>query len=318
MKFIKEFEDGNKISGIYYCKSKIAAVSKNGKQYYNMVLQDKTGTIDAKIWDTNSPAIEDFEAGEYIDVMGEVSVFNGSLQISIRRVRVPNEVEYSVADYMPCSRYSPDSMYKVLSNYIEQIQNPYLKKLVDSFFVEDESFIETFKKSSAAKSVHHGFIGGLLEHTVGVVRLCHIYTKTYPFLNFDLLITAALFHDIGKTKELSAFPANDYTDEGQLVGHVIIGYQMVHEAVSKIDGFPPVLANELEHCILAHHGELEFGSPKKPAIAEALALSLADLTDARMETMREIVEDSSVKTDWLGYNKFLESNIRKTTVEDDQ
>ncbi|HIV16573.1 MAG TPA: HD domain-containing protein [Candidatus Alectryocaccobium stercorigallinarum] len=318
MKFIKDFEDGNKISGIYFCKSKIAAVSKNGKQYYNMVLQDKTGTIDAKIWDTNSPAIEDFETGEYIDIMGEVSLFNSSLQLSVRRVRVPNEVEYNVADYMPCSRYSPESMYKALCDYIEKIQNPYLKKLVDSFFVEDEGFIETFKKSSAAKSVHHGFIGGLLEHTFGVVRLCHIYTKTYPFLNYDLLISAALFHDIGKTKELSPFPMNDYTDEGQLVGHVIIGYQMVHDAISKIDGFPEILANELEHCILSHHGELEFGSPKKPAIAEALALSLADLTDARMETMREIVEDSSVKTDWLGYNKFLESNIRKTTVENDK
>ena len=137
-------------------------------------------------------------------------------------------------------------------------------------------------------------------------------------MNYDLLISAALFHDIGKTKELSLFPMNDYTDEGQLVGHVIIGYQMVHDAISKIEGFPELLANELEHCILAHHGELEFGSPKKPAIAEALALSLADLTDARMETMREVVEDSSVKTDWLGYNKFLESNIRKTSVENDQ
>ena len=318
MKFIKEFEDGNKISGIYYCKSKIAAVSKNGKQYYNVTLQDKTGAIDSKIWDINSPAIEDFEADEYIDIMGDVSVFNGSLQLAIRRARVANEVEYNVSDYMPCSRYSAEQMYNALCDYIDKIQNPYLKKLVDMFFKEDADFIEKFKKSSAAKSVHHGFISGLLEHTFGVVRLCHIYTKTYPFLNYDLLISAALFHDIGKTKELSPFPQNDYTDQGQLIGHVIIGYQMVHEAICKIDEFPETLANELEHCILAHHGELEFGSPKKPAIAEALALSLADLTDARMETMREIVEDSSVKTEWLGYNKFLESNIRKTTIEDDK
>ncbi len=318
MKFIKDFEDGNKISGIYYVKTKIAAVSKNGKQYYNVTLQDKTGVIDSKIWDTNSPAIEDFEANDYIDIMGDVSVFNGSLQLAIRRARVANEVEYNVSDYLPCSRYSAEKMYEALCDYIDKIQNPYIKKLVDMFFKEDQEFIEKFKKSSAAKSVHHGFISGLLEHTFGVVRLCHIYTKTYPFLNYDLLIAAALFHDIGKTKELSPFPQNDYTDEGQLIGHVIISYQMVHEAISKIEGFPNALANELEHCILAHHGELEYGSPKKPAIAEALALSLADLTDARMETIREVVEDSSVKTEWLGYNKFLESNIRKTTIEDDK
>ncbi len=314
MKYIKEFEDGNRIAGIYFCKSKISAVSKNGKQYYNMVLQDKTGTIDAKIWDTNSPAIADFEANDYIDIMGEVSLFNGSLQISVRRARVPGEAEYSVSDYMPCSRFSPESMFSALYDYIEKIQNPYLRRLADSFFADDKEFIEIFKKSSAAKSVHHGFIGGLLEHTFGVVRLCHIYTKVYTFLNYDLLISAALFHDIGKIRELSQFPQNDYTEDGQLIGHVIIGYQMVHEAISKIDGFPPLLASELEHCILSHHGELEFGSPKKPAIAEALALSLADLTDARMETMREIVEDTSAKTDWLGYSKFLESNIRKTTI----
>ncbi len=205
-------------------------------------------------------------------------------------------------------------MFSALYDYIEKIQNPYLRRLADSFFADDKEFIEIFKKSSAAKSVHHGFIGGLLEHTFGVVRLCHIYTKVYTFLNYDLLISAALFHDIGKIRELSQFPQNDYTEDGQLIGHVIIGYQMVHEAISKIDGFPPLLASELEHCILSHHGELEFGSPKKPAIAEALALSLADLTDARMETMREIVEDTSAKTDWLGYSKFLESNIRKTTI----
>ncbi len=316
MKYIKSFEDGNKVSGIYFCKSKISAVSKNGKQYYNIVLQDKTGAIDTKVWDTNSPAIGDFEANDYVDISGEVSVFNGSLQLSVRRARKAAEGEYDVADYMPCSRFLPEHMLKALDDYIEKIQNPYLKRLVVKFFREDKEFIERLKKSSAAKSVHHGFIGGLLEHTLGVVRLCHIYTKTYPFLNYDLLITAALFHDMGKMYELSPFPMNDYTDDGQLVGHVVIGYQMVHEAIGSIEDFPEILARELEHCILSHHGELEYGSPKRPAISEALALSLADLTDARMETIREIVEDSSACTDWLGYSKFLESNIRRTTVPD--
>ena len=135
-------------------------------------------------------------------------------------------------------------------------------------------------------------------------------------LDHDLLITAALFHDVGKIRELSLFPQNDYTDEGQLIGHIIIGTQMIHDAIAKIDGFPTVLANELEHCILSHHGELEYGSPKKPAIAEALALSLADLTDARMETMRELIEDPSSKSEWIGYNRLMETNIRRTQIND--
>lgn len=318
MKFIKEFTEGIKISGIYYCKSRISAMTKNGKQYDNVILQDKTGMIDAKIWDPGSPAIAEFESDMYVDVVGDVNLFAGSLQVSIRRARIAQEGEYAEADYMPCSRYSVDDMFKALQAYIDSVANPYLKKLVDLFFKEDADFLEKLRKSSAAKSVHHGFMGGLLEHTLGVTRLCAVFAKCYPFLNHDLLITAALFHDIGKTRELSLFPQNQYTDEGQLIGHVIIGTQMVHDAIAKIDGFPVILAQELEHCILSHHGELEYGSPKKPAIAEALALSLADLTDARMETIREILADTTNRNDWLGYSSLLESNIRKTTETDDE
>ncbi len=314
MKYIKEFEEGTKISGVWFCKSRTSAMTKNGKQYDNVILQDKTGVIDAKIWDPSSPAIAEFESGAYVDLVGDVNLFAGSLQVSIRRARLAAEGEYDPANYMPHSRYSVDEMMKALNAYISSIENPYLRRLVDMFFVEDADFIEKLRKSSAAKTIHHGFVGGLLEHTLGVVRLCTIYAKVYQMLDHDLLITAALFHDAGKIRELSLFPQNEYTDEGQLVGHIIIGTQMVHDAIAKIEGFPPVLAMELEHCILAHHGELEYGSPKKPALAEALALNLADLTDARMETMREILEDPSNKSTWLGYNRLLESNIRKTEL----
>ena len=316
MKYIKDFADGEKMTGIYFCKSRVSAVTKNGKQYDNVILQDKSGVIDAKIWDPSNPGIAEFAANDYIDVLGDISLFAGSLQVSIKRARIADETEYSVSDYMPCSRYSIDDMYKALNSYNSSIKNTYLKKLVDMFFNENSELVDKIKKSSAAKSVHHGFIGGLLEHTLGVVRLCSFYSKAYPVLNHDLIVTAALFHDIGKIVELSEFPQNDYTDDGQLIGHIIIGYQMVHEAIGKIEGFPHVLASELEHCILSHHGELEYGSPKKPALAEALALSLADLTDARMETMREILDSSSNKGEWLGYNKLLESNIRKTMIDD--
>ena len=204
----------------------------------------------------------------------------------------------------------PDRLVNGYEPFAFIFSDPLLKK----YYVEHEKFIKAFKFSSAAKSVHHGFVGGLLEHTLSVTRLCDHYAGTYPILNRDLLITAAIFHDIGKTRELSAFPMNDYTDDGQLLGHIMIGAEMIHDAVRTIQGFPRTLESELKHCILAHHGELEYGSPKKPAMAEALALNLADNTDARMQTLTELFEGSGEQGDWLGYNRLFESNIRKTIV----
>lgn len=204
-------------------------------------------------------------------------------------------------------------MYEELLAFIKSVKNPYLNRLLSSFFVDDAAFAKAFQFHSAAKTVHHGFVGGLLEHTLSVTKLCDYYAGYYKELNRDLLITAAIFHDIGKTKELSRFPENDYTDDGQLLGHIIIGTEMVSERMKEIEGFPASIAVELKHCILAHHGELEYGSPKKPALLEALALNFADNTDAKMETMIEALNAGGENKGWLGFNRLLESNIRRTT-----
>ncbi len=242
-----------------------------------------------------------------------MTTFQGTLELNVRRVRKMQEGTYDPANYMPVSRFDIDTMYKELTGYIMRLTHPYLKALAESFFIKDAQFIKDFKSHSAAKSVHHGFVGGLLEHTLSVVKLCDFYTTRYPMLNKDLLITAAMFHDIGKTKELSLFPANDYTDEGQLIGHIVIGVEMIHDRIREIPGFPKTLENELKHCIVAHHGELEYGSPKKPALMEAMALNLADNTDAKMETMTELLGGVPDTLEWLGFNRVLDSNIRKTS-----
>ena len=313
MKYIETLREGEKLGDIYLCKSRQSALTKSGKSYENVILQDKTGTLDAKIWDPGSPGIGDFDALDYVYVVGDVTSFQGSLQLSIKRATRAEEGEYDPADYLPMSRKDIDEMYEELLKYMRKVKNPYLLKLAESFFVENEAFIRLFKKHSAAKSVHHGFVGGLLEHTLSVVKLCDFYADQYDFLNRDLLITAAMFHDIGKTKELSAFPANDYTDDGQLLGHIVIGVELVGLGIRRIPDFPKRLASELKHCIVAHHGELEYGSPKKPALAEAAALNFADNTDARMETFREILTGSATTHEWLGYNRFVDSNVRRTT-----
>lgn len=313
MKYIDSLKEGMRISEVYLCKTKQIALTKSGKEYGNLVLQDKTGTVDAKIWDLGSPGVGNFEAMDYVCVDADVTVFMGSNQLNIKRIRKADEGEYIPADYLPVSSKDIKMMYTEFLGLIASVKNPYLKKLLESYFVEDPAFAKAFQFHSAAKSVHHGFVGGLLEHTLSVTKLCDYFSKTYPMLNRDLLLTAAMFHDIGKTKELSVFPENDYTDDGQLLGHIIIGTEMLGERIRTISGFPERLATELKHCILSHHGELEYGSPKKPAILEALALSFADNTDAKMETMLEVLQGAGDNQGWLGYNRLLETNIRKSS-----
>lgn len=312
MKFIKDLKEGDRIFDIYLCKHRQGAVTKNGKPYENVILQDKTGTIDAKVWEPNNPGIGNYNTLDYIEVHGDVNNFQGNLQVSIKRIRVCREGEYNPADYLPVSGKDINVMFKELKEFIQSIHNPWMKQLLEAFFVRDEAFAKAFCYSSAAKTVHHGFVGGLLEHTLSVTRLCDYYCKVYPILKRDLLLTAAMCHDIGKVKEISPFPENDYTDDGQLLGHIVMGSQMVAEKAAEIAEFPHVQLAQLQHCILAHHGKYEYGSPKIPALMEALALNYADDTDAKLETFKEILENNRENSGWLGYNRLFESNLRGT------
>lgn len=311
MRYINTLREGETIRTIYLCKGKRSAETRNGKPYDNLILQDKTGTLDGKVWDPNSSGIADYDEMDFIEVFGEVTSYNNNLQLNIRQIRKAYEDEYVLSDYMPTTEKNVEQMYQELVGFIKKIKNQYLRQLVEYYFVKDEKFVKKFKAHSAAKSVHHGFSGGLLEHTLSVVKFCEYMIGAYPILNPDLLITAAICHDIGKIQELSAFPENDYTDDGQLLGHIVMGVEMVGEAVRAIPGFPPKLASELKHCVVAHHGELEYGSPKKPALAEAFALNFADCADARMQSLTEIFKEKNTG-EWLGFNRVLDSNIRKT------
>lgn len=312
MRYISELREGGRIQDVYLCKHKQSAVTKNGKNYETVILQDRTGQLDAKIWDPNSDAICEFEALDYIYVAGTVSMFNGSLQASLKQVRKADEGEYIPADYLPMTKKNTRAMYTELMSFASGVKDPYLSKLLKSFFVDDRAFISSFTRHSAAKTVHHSFVGGLLEHTLSVTKLAGFMAHAYPAINRDLLITAAMLHDIGKTQELSFFPTNEYTDDGQLLGHIMIGAEMIHDHITGIEGFPALLETELKHCILAHHGEYEFGSPKKPALIEALALNLADNADAKLETMTETLENGASGESWLGFNRFFDSNVRRT------
>ena len=312
MRFIDGLCEGETIRNVYLCKGKRSAETRNGKPYDNLILQDKTGTLDGKVWDPNSQGIADYDENDFIEGFGDVINYNGNLQLNIRQIRKAEEGEYNPVDYMPTTDKSVDGMYEELTAYIRQISNKYLRQVLEFYYIKDEAFIKKFKAHSAAKTVHHGFSGGLLEHTLSVTRMCDYFATSYSILNRDLLLSSAILHDIGKVKELSDFPDNDYTDAGQLIGHIVIGVEMIDDAIRSIPDFPVKLAHELKHCIVAHHGELEYGSPKKPALAEAVALNMADSTDAKLQTLTELFKGKT-GTEWLGYNRLFESNLRRAS-----
>ena len=317
MLYITQFVNGQRVQETYLVRKINVGKTKAGKDYWNVVLSDSTGTIDGKIWNPAEPSIGNFDELDYIAVSGDIQEYKGELQMVIHSASRVDPSMVDQADYMPSTKKNINRMFGEVLEIINSVTTPYFKELLLSFYDDPVLSVE-FQKHSAAKTVHHSFVGGLLEHTLSVTKLCDFFAQHYHNLNHDLLVTAALLHDVGKIFELNDFPANDYTDEGQLLGHIYIGAHIVENHCQTIEGFPEVRKNELIHCILAHHGELEFGSPKKPALAEAIALSFADNLDAKMETFFEAATSHAVDGNyyhWIGFNKFLDSNIRKTSPE---
>ncbi|HQD50720.1 MAG TPA: HD domain-containing protein [Defluviitaleaceae bacterium] len=311
MRYLKDIRDGEQIIGHYLCKQKQNLKSRNGKPYISLKLQDKTGFVDGKIWDINCD-IDEFEENSFVKIDGVVSVYQGEYQINIRRLRLSMEGEYDPMDYIPCTDQDIEGMLEKLKIYIDKVENIYLKKLLQSFFLSDAEFLNKFIHHSAAKSVHHSYMGGLLEHTLTVVSIAEFLASKYKQVNKDLVIAGAMLHDVGKIKELSDFPSNDYTDSGQLLGHIVMGAEMVGEKIKKISDFPESLELLIKHCILAHHGEFEFGSPKRPKIIEAMIIHCADNSDAKIKLFEESIQADSFQGEWVGYNRMLGRNIRKS------
>lgn len=319
MQFIDKLKDGDKLSSVYHVKTKSQATAKTGKEYFNVQLQDKTGTIDAKIWDTNAPGIEEFKATDFVFVEGDVISYNGALQVKVSRLRVADKSEFVSEDYFATSKYKKEDMVKEFSSLIATVKNKNYNKLLNAFFVEDKTFSDSFFVHQGAKVVHHSFVSGLLEHTLMTTKLAKKIAESYDDINVDLVVTASLLHDIAKVPEISSFPENEYTDEGQLIGHIVMGYEMVKEKMDKLGGFTDEERVELLHCILAHHGSTEFGSPKLPMLKEAFIISQADNTDAKLEIMREAIANAKTtnkmdKNGFVGNNKFYGSNMRDSKL----
>lgn len=309
---VKDLKSGQTIKDqIFYCVNKKSGVSSKGDNFLSLSLRDSSGIIEAKIWDVNTINTE-FNAKDFVIVSGTIGTFREALQLNISDLNTIDKSLVNISDFCPVTSLNIDEMLNEIKDLIDTVTNKHLKLLLDSFFSNDK-FISKFTQNSAAKSVHHAYIGGLIEHSLYVTKICDNMCKLYSTLNRDLLITVALLHDIGKIKEISAFPDNDYTDDGQLLGHIYMGAEMIEMKARNIDGFPRELLNEIKHCILAHHGKKEYGSPVLPSIIEAAALNIADETDAKMRRWTDLLNESNSL--WTDNNDFfLGTRIRKTIV----
>ncbi len=310
MRYIEELREDEHVIDYYFCKQKQTLKTKAGKTYYSLKLQDKTGIIDAKIWDLNKE-IKSFEENDYVKIDADVVSHQNNLQLRIVRLRKADEGEYNVTDYIPSTTKDVNAMYDTIVNYINSFEDEYIKELMLNIYTKRKDVVTSIKTHSAAKSMHHSYMGGLLEHTTNIVTICDFLAGMYD-VNRDLLLTGAMLHDIGKIHELSKFPENDYTDDGQLLGHLIIGTEIVTEEASKIEGFPHELKSLIKHCILSHHGEYEYGSPKLPQITEAVILHLVDNIDAKSKMYEDAISADKTSGMWVGYHKMLARNIRKT------
>ncbi len=312
MRYINELKEGERVIEFYLCKQRQSNKSaKTGKNYLSLTLIDKTGMINGKVWDI-SRDIQSFEEGDYIKVDAMVQTFNNDLQLNIKKLRKAREGEYDEANYIPTTDKDVDGLFKKLTAYIDSVKEPHINKLLNNIFIKNTDIAEAFKKHTAAKAMHHNYMGGLIEHTISVTEICDFFASHYDCVNRDVLIASALLHDIAKLKELSDFPNVDYTDDGELIGHIVMGAELIGKEADNIEGFPHELRSIIQHNILAHHGEYDYGSPKLPKTLEAFLLHCADDTDAKVKMFENSLESSALNGHWAGYNKMLARNIRKT------
>jgi 3'-5' exoribonuclease len=309
--YIENLKAGEKVNSSFLVAEKNLAYSQKGAPYLNIRLKDKTGEIDGKVWDNAGEWDGQFKKGDIVQVYGRTLSYKNNLQLSVLELKRLTDDEIDLTDYFPAAKQVPDEMFSELMTYVETIRTPFLKSLLDAFF-DDEKIRPLFKRAPAAKGFHHVYLGGLLEHTLSVTKLLDTATQHYKDVNRDLLLTGGLLHDIGKIYEFDYDRLVQYSDEGRLIGHIVMGVEMVNEKIALIEDFPKTLAMELRHLILSHHGVLEFGSPKRPKTLEALIVHHIDDLDAKVNAFQTFVDDAPEDdTNWTPFHKLLERFIYK-------
>ncbi|GAF82270.1 unnamed protein product [marine sediment metagenome] len=309
--WVKDIESGAEVEGVFLVREANLRTARNGSQYIQADLADATGQVPARMWDANPEIFSKMTVGGFVRIRGRGETYRNRLQVIVGMLMPVDEAEVDMADFLPATSADVEGLAAELKEFIGSVGDSNLSSLLDAVF-SDADFAERFKRSPAASSYHHAYLGGLLEHTVCVARLADAVADRYENLRRDLLVTGALLHDIGKVEELTVERGLDYTDAGLLVGHVVQGAMMLRRAAAGLADFPEEMLLLLEHLVLSHHGEFEFGSPKLPSIPEAVALHHIDNLDAKVQAFGKIIsEDPNPDANWTDYSRMFERKLYK-------
>lgn len=315
-RYVQQLADGDPLDEIYLVSNKQLRANRNGNLYLQLELRDRTGAISARLWNAGEPLFRSFEEGDFLLVRGKVQMFQGSLQIILNGVEKVEPHLVNLGDFLPHTDKDIGKLQQQLQTILMRVSNPHLRALVECFQI-DHKLMTSFCRAPAGIRNHHAYVGGLLEHVVTLLEMADRIAPLYPRLDRDLLVLGIFLHDIGKVRELSYDRIFGYTDEGQLIGHIAIGVQMLNEKVAQVpdltgEPFPPELLLRLQHLILSHHGTHEFGSPRLPMTPEAIALHLLDNLDAKIHTFtRDIAEDNNPEAAWTPFNQALQRRLFK-------
>ena len=310
--YVSDIAENAQVTGEFFVARKALLRSKSGSPYLALTLGDRSGNIEARVWEEAERVSAAFNEGDFVRVKARAEVFREAVQLAVTDLVRLEPAAVDLADFLPASERDPQEMLKELKALGRKVGNPHLRALLEAFFA-DRALMAGLARAAAAKNMHHAYLGGLLEHTLSVATLARDIAAHYPEVDRDLLLVGAVLHDIGKVRELSCAPGFDYTTEGRLVGHLLLGVEMLEEKMAKVPGFPPNLATALKHLIISHHGEYEFGSPKRPKTAEAFVLHALDDLDAKLNTVRQLLK--STASDAPAYHRVLERYIFGTLRE---
>jgi 3'-5' exoribonuclease len=309
--YVTELKPNQVVTTTFLVHVKDVRQKKSGEPYLSLLLGDRTGDVDAKMWDNVAEVLDTFQRDDFVKVKGLMQIFQNRPQLTVHKLIRVLDGDVDFADYFPASKRDPMEMFAELRGLVAGIGNPHLRGLLEAF-LDDEPLARMYRTAPAAKHVHHAYLGGLIEHVLSVCHLCQAMAAHYSYVDRDLLLTGAILHDVGKVAELTYDRSFGYSSEGQLLGHIIIGLRFLHEKLQRFPEFPPKLRILVEHLILSHHGELAFGSPKVPLFPEALLLHHLDNLDSKMESMRSQVErDRHVDGCWTAYSPSLDRSVLK-------
>lgn len=313
--YVADIQERDQVEAPFLVRDKIVGMAKNGRPYLTLKLMDRTGEVEGRIWDRVDELSAQFGKDDFVHVSGKASVYMGKMQLVIQALQRLDETGVDLGDFLPLASRSVASMSEELRAVVQGLSNPHLQRLMEAFLA-DESFMAAYLRAPAAKSMHHVYLGGLLEHSLAVAALAADVSRRYPALDRDLLVVGALLHDVGKIAELRYQRSFEYTDAGKLLGHIVMGVEMVEAQLRTLGDFPRDLALHLKHLLLSHHGQYEYGSPKRPKTLEAVVLNFLDDLDSKINGVRTHIErEPESESAWTQYHKQYDRYFFKGNTE---